>query len=99
MSNDSEEIICRQCNETFRLAEGDCPKCGTNVRDERKLGAVVVAGLVVVALAVYAQQYVLTAVALLFTGAIGYLIYEKRNRIERARKRRTNEESAASPTE
>lgn len=99
MSSDSEEIVCRQCNETFPVEQGDCPTCGTDVRNERNLGIVVALGVVVAALAVYAQQWVLTVIAVLFAAAIGYLIYDKRTRIERAKKRRQNEQSTGQPTE
>lgn len=99
MSDDSEEIICRQCNETFPVSEDDCPTCGTSVRDDRKLGAVIAIGFVIAALSVYAGQIALTVIAVLFTVAMGYLLYDKRTRIERARQRRTNGESGGRPTE
>lgn len=99
MGNDSEEIICRQCNETFEVEKGECPTCGTEVRNDLPLMAIVAVGLAVTVLAVYAQQFVLTAIVALFTAAIGYLIYEKRNRIERAKERQTNGGSAARATE
>lgn len=86
MSAKGQQIVCRKCNETISTDGGHCPRCGTSIRNNAAYLVGVLLGVVLVGAAVFAPGSLLIYGVLGAVVALssGYLLYEKRQRIEQA---------------
>lgn len=86
MSGDESLIVCRRCRETIRVEDEKCPNCGTSIRSTGYLVAGLGLGLVLAAASLtnLGDLAFFGAVGLVIAGVTGYLLYEKRQRMQRA---------------
>lgn len=89
MSAEGQQIRCRKCNETVSTEAGNCPQCGTAIRNDAAYVFGILLGLVIVAAAAFAPGSILAYGVLggLVALGSGYLLYEKRQRIQQASER------------
>lgn len=81
-----QQIVCRKCNETISTDVGHCPQCGTSIRTNAAYIVGVLIGIVLVGAAAFAPGSLLIygVIGALVALSSGYLLYEKRQRIEQA---------------
>lgn len=86
MSNSEQGIVCRRCREVVPVTGGNCPHCGASIRRNWPLVAVLLVGLVLVVTSLFAPSELLFfgGLGLLGVAIAGYLLYDKRKRIEEA---------------
>lgn len=86
MSNGERAIVCRRCRESVPVTGGSCPHCGASIRRTWPLVAISLVGVVLVVTSVFAPSELLFfgVVGLLSVAIAGYLLYDKRNRMEEA---------------
>lgn len=86
MSQGEQRIVCRRCKERIPAAAGNCPKCGASIRKTRTLVAAAAFGLVIAVASVFnpAGALFFGLVGLALVGIGGYLLYDKRRRINEA---------------
>ncbi|MCU4743981.1 hypothetical protein OB955_15125 [Halobacteria archaeon AArc-m2/3/4] len=88
MSAGSQRIICRRCKETITVDEDSCPHCGATVRGMTPFAAAVVAGVVLMGSVVLNTDLLpFGVIGLLLAAAGGYMIYNQRQRMQRAGQR------------
>lgn len=85
MSKSEQEIVCRNCHEDVPV-DRECPYCGTSVRSDRPLIAAIVVGVLMVGASLFdlGQLVFFLVIGLAVIGAAGYLLYDKRKRIDEA---------------
>ena len=86
MSQGEQEIVCRRCREQIPATAGNCPQCGASIRKSGTLIAVAGFGLVLAVAAAFRPSDILFfgLVGLALIGMSGYLLYDKRQRINEA---------------
>lgn len=86
MSSDSQLIICRRCHEAIPTEEGSCPHCGAGIRSTVAFGSAVVFGLLLIGASLLNLESLLAfgILGLLVAVGSGYLLYDKRQRVQRA---------------
>ena len=84
MSAQGQRIICRNCKETIATDSGNCPHCGTSVRGDLPYLAGVVLGIVILVAGLIGALYTFSVVGVLIALGAGYVLYEKRQRVQRA---------------
>lgn len=86
MSTNGNRIVCRKCQESISLDNDSCPNCGASVRGTLPYVVGIVLGLVLVGAAIVNISDLLAygVVGLFVAGSAGYLLYEKRQRVEQA---------------
>ncbi|MFB6119955.1 MAG: hypothetical protein ABEJ68_02425 [Halobacteriaceae archaeon] len=89
MSSDGSSIVCRRCGETIPLEAGSCPHCGKDIRNITGPAVAIVLGLILVGSAILggSQLYVFGAVGLVMAASGGYILYDRRQRIQEAAQR------------
>lgn len=89
MSEEGSSIVCRRCGEVIPLDAGSCPHCGQEIRGTAGPVGGVVLGVLLVIAAIFggSRLYVFGALGLLLGAASGYLLYDKRRRIQEAASR------------
>lgn len=85
MSKGEREIVCRGCHEKIPVGN-NCPYCGTSVRSDRTLVIAIAIGLLVVGASLFDVSGLLffAVIGLAIVGGAGYLLYDKRRRIDEA---------------
>lgn len=85
MSKSEQEIVCRSCHEQVPV-DRECPYCGTSVRNDRPLIAAIVIGVLMVGASLFdlGQLLFFLVVGLAVIAGAGYLLYDKRRRINEA---------------
>jgi|GEM_PF-2102751 len=86
MSQRGTEIVCRRCQETISVEEGDCPHCGASVRNSRTLLAVAVFGVLVTGTSLFriSELWFFGVFGVAIVAVSGYLLYDRRQRIDQA---------------
>lgn len=86
MSGRGERIVCRNCKETIAVEDEHCPHCGTSIRSNLAYIVAIAFGLVLAGSALFSPGNLLAygVLGLLLAVGAGYVLYEKRQRIERA---------------
>lgn len=86
MSEDGSSIVCRRCGETIPLDAGNCPHCGQSIRGNAGPLAGLGLGLVLIVAAALSPGQLLAfgVLGLLLAAAGGYLLYDKRQRMQAA---------------
>ena len=86
MSSGDRMIVCRQCKETVSRDVDNCPHCGTPIRGRTIPIASLVIGVLLAASTAFdiGALWPFTVVGLLLAVGGGYLLYEQRQRIDRA---------------
>lgn len=86
MSTQGSPIECHECDEIIDAQAGSCPHCGASVRSNLYLiGPLVFGGiLVVVSLLDIGSLWFFGLIGALLAAVCGALLYDKRQRIERA---------------
>jgi hypothetical protein len=86
MSGNEKRIICRHCRETISVEAGNCPHCGTSIRGNLGPAAGILVGLLLVAAAALnlSELLVFGLVGLALVAVGGYILYDKRQRINEA---------------
>lgn len=84
MSSEESTIVCRRCNETFRVEDENCPNCGKAVRSTAYLAGGFVLGVVIAVASLFdpGQLAFFGVFGLAIAVTTGYLLYNKRNRID-----------------
>lgn len=82
MSQREEKIVCRRCKETFPLASGNCPHCGSQIRNKLYLYAGFAVGFAIVAASLTNiwEFWGFALFGLVILVATGYFIYDRRER-------------------
>lgn len=85
MSKSEQEIVCRKCHEEVPMSS-ECPYCGTSVRSDRTMIAAILVGVVIVGASLFniGELLFFAVIGVVIIAAAGYLLYEKRQRIEEA---------------
>lgn len=86
MSGQGNRIVCRRCNETIATEGGSCPQCGASIRSDTPYILGLVFGLVILGAMLLDPSSLLAfgIVGLLVAAGSGYMLYEKRQRMEQA---------------
>lgn len=87
MTNGDRAMVCRRCHEEIPVAAGNCPHCGVSIRSRVPLVVVLLFGLVLMVTSLFALSKLLFfgGLGLLLATIAGYLLYDRRKRIEEAR--------------
>jgi ribosomal protein L37E len=86
MSGEESRILCRRCNETIRVEDESCPTCGKSIRSTTYLAAGFAFGVVVAAASLTnpGELAFFGVIGLAIAATTGYLLYNKRQRKQRA---------------
>jgi len=86
---DSSSIVCRQCGEVIPLDAGHCPHCGQSIRGLLwpSIGIVLGLAVVVATLVNPSDLLIFGLLGTVVAATSGYLIYDRRQRIQRAAER------------
>lgn len=86
MSGSGKQIVCRKCKTTISTEAGSCPQCGTSIRNDIAYFAGIALGVIMMGATLFAPSDLLVfgVVGLLIAAGSGYLVYEKRKRIQQA---------------
>lgn len=86
MSNREQAIVCRRCREEIPVGGGNCPHCGESIRSKWSLVAVLLFGLVLMVVSLFALSELLFfgVIGLLSAAVAGYLLSDRRTRIQEA---------------
>lgn len=86
MSSESQLIICRRCHEAIPTENGSCPHCGAGIRSTVAFGSAVMFGVLLIGATIFSPGtlYAFGILGLLVAASAGYLLYDKRQRIQRA---------------
>lgn len=86
MSGEESKILCRRCNEPIRVEDESCPNCGKSIRSTVYLAGGLAFGLIiaVASLSNPSELGVFGVFGLAVAGTTGYLLYNKRQRKQRA---------------
>ena len=89
MSQEGSSIVCRRCGETIPLEAGSCPHCGKDIRNVTGPAVAIVLGLILVGSAVIggSSLYFFGAIGLVMAASGGYILYDRRQRIQEASER------------
>lgn len=85
MSRSERQIVCRGCGEEVP-ANDNCPYCGESTRNDRTLYAAMAVGLVILGASLLDISGLIffAAIGLVITAMAGYMLYDKRKRIDEA---------------
>lgn len=86
MSARGERIVCRNCKETIAIEDEHCPHCGTSIRSNLPYIVAILFGFVLAVSALFDPGNLLAygVLGLLVAVGAGYVLYEKRQRIDEA---------------
>lgn len=86
MSAEGELIRCRRCANTHPIDDERCPHCGAKVRGTLPYVAGFLLGLalVIATLFNFDELVIFGVIGLAIAGLSGYLLYERRQRIQEA---------------
>ena len=89
MSQDGSSIVCRRCGETIPLEGGSCPHCGKDIRKITGPAIAIFLGALLVGSAILggSSLYVFGAVGLVMAASGGYILYDRRTRMQEAAER------------
>lgn len=85
MSRSERRIVCRGCGEEVPASD-NCPYCGESTRSDRTLYAVIAVGVVIVGASLLDIGNLLffAAIGVALVAMAGYMLYDKRKRIDEA---------------